>query len=238
MVVLPHRRKLFRSSSGSSTDPYFSNVVLLLHFNGLNNGTTFIDSSSYARTMIPVSNSKISTANSKFGGSSLLVDGSSYIYTVDATELEFESGDFTIECFCNVSSSSARTIMSRWASTGGLSWFISAGASGNGFYLSDNGSFPRFALPLTSWPSIGSWFHIAVTRSGPDLKLWVDGTQQGSTYNISTGALFNGTSILSIGDDNNSNPGFNGYIDEVRITKGVARYNSNFSPPNETFPDS
>jgi hypothetical protein len=81
--------------------------------------------------------------------------------------------------------------------------------------------------------SINTWYFIAVTRSSTSTKLFVNGTQSGSTYTDSTnytsssnplvGALFDGYSL-------------NGYIDDFRITKGYARYTSNFTPPTSAFP--
>ena len=226
----------YRFPSGGVTDPYFANVVLLLHCNGANAGTTFTDSSSYARSMTAVGNAQTSTAVYKYGTASFLGDGNDYVSAADAAELELGSGDFTIECFCNVSSTSAITILSKWDGNGRQSWFLGGGTAGYGFYISLNGTAATLALPLTSWPSTSTWFYIAVTRAGADLKLWINGTQQGSTYNIGTSTLFDSTSILTIGDDANVNPGFIGSIDEIRITKGVARDVSTI--PAAAFPDS
>lgn len=237
MVILPHRRKAFRTEAGSGGDPYFANVVLLLHCDGTNGSTTFIDSSSYARTMTVVGNAQVGTSVVKFGTGALLLDGNDYISTPDGSELELGSGDFTIEAWCYVTDTTARTITSRWQA-GNLSWYLSAGASGHGFYFSPNGSTPTLAIALTSWPSTNTWFHIAVTRSGANLRMFVNGTQHGSTYNISTTAIHNGTSLLTVGDDDNTNAGFIGSIDDVRITVGVARYTANFTPPTAAFPDS
>jgi len=216
-------------------DPYFDDVVLLLHCDGSDGSTTFTDSSSYARTMTANGNAQVGTTVKKFGTGALLLDGNDYLSTPDAAELEFGSGDFTIELFVYVTNTAARTIVSKWTA-GNQSWYFGAGAAGYGFYFSTNGSNATLALPLTSWPSTDTWIYLAVVRSGADLKLFVNGVQQGSTYNIGATALYNGTSLVTIGDDNNTNPGFRGSQDEIRITKGVARDVSVI--PTAAFPDS
>jgi len=190
-----------------------------------------------AHTVTANGNAQIDTADKKFGTGSGLFDGNDYLSIPDDADFDFGSGDFTIECWCYVTNTASRTIISKWTS-GQLSWFLGAGAAGYGFYISSTGANSVLACPLTSWPSTNTWFHIAVCRDGADLRLFVDGTQSGSTYNISTTTLFNGSGIVTIGDDANSNPGFYGQIDDVRITKAVARYTANFTPPTAAFPDS
>ena len=86
--------------------------------------------------------------------------------------------------------------------------------------------------------SAGTWYHVAVTRSGNTFKLFRDGVQNGSTVTnagscpatASTGALFVGAEV------NGGIAYWNGYMDDLRITKGYARYTSNFTPPTSAFP--
>jgi len=218
-------------------DPYWANVELLLHCDGTDGSTTFTDSSDSAHTVTAIGNAQVDTSEKKFGTGSGLFDGNDYLSIPDDAGFDFGSGDFTLECWCYVTNTASRTIMSKWT-TGQLSWFLGAGAAGMGFYISTSGGNVILACPLASWPSTNTWFHIAVCRDGADLRLFVDGTQSGSTYNISTTAIHNGSGIVTIGDDQNVNPGFYGQIDDVRITKGVARYTANFTPPTAAFPDS
>jgi hypothetical protein len=216
-------------------DPYFANVVLLLHFDGSDGSTTFTDSSSTARTITPVGNAQIDTDVFKFGTSSGLFDGNDYVYAADDTDFDFGSDDFTIEAWCYVTNATSRTIVAKWT-LGQQSWYLGAGGAGYGFYISTTGSNAILALPLTSWPSTSTWFYIAVVRDGADLKLYVDGVQQGSTYNISTTALYNGSGPVTVGDDAATNVGFTGNLAEVRITTGVARDVT--TVPTAAFPDS
>jgi hypothetical protein len=85
--------------------------------------------------------------------------------------------------------------------------------------------------------STGQWYHIAVSRSGTSTKMFVNGTQSGSTYTDST-VYTNTANRPIIGADSFSvgtNP-LNGYIDDLRVTKGYAVYTANFTPPTAAFP--
>jgi len=136
-------------------------------------------------------------------------------------------------------------IMGQWSGdTGGttLSWalMLSSGSSG---YLrlitSSNGSSVLFDLSTSSTSftlSTGQWYHIAAVRNGSTFTIYVDGTSRSSTTNSS--ALYNATNNFTIGAESNTQAQYlNGYIDDLRITKGVARYTANFTPPTAAFPN-
>ena len=86
--------------------------------------------------------------------------------------------------------------------------------------------------------SANTWYYVAVTRSGNTFKLFRDGVQNGATVTnagscpatASTGALYVGAEV------GGGFANWNGYIDDLRITKGYARYTSNFTPPTTAFP--
>ena len=107
-------------------------------------------------------------------------------------------------------------------------------------FASDDGTdvAPAFLMTGAFTFVINTWYHVAWTRDGnDDFRMFVDGTQVGSTIN-STITLHNSTSDLQIGrfrSTPNQRP-FYGNIDEFRITKGVARYTSNFTAPTVPFP--
>ncbi|MBK6587935.1 MAG: LamG domain-containing protein [Acidobacteria bacterium] len=84
--------------------------------------------------------------------------------------------------------------------------------------------------------SANTWYHLAATRQGSTYRLFVDGTQVATTTSSITihdnaNSLYIGTST-----DGSTSP-VNGYIDDLRITKGVARYTANFTPPAAAFPE-
>jgi hypothetical protein len=161
-------------------------------------------------------------------GGSGYFDGSGDTLSVpDNTALEFGSGDFTIETFFYTTSTSDQTIVAKWA-TSNLSWYLGFG-TGLGFYI-DVGAGAVLALPLSS-VTANQWNHIAVTRSGADLKLFVNGTQSGSTYNIGASTILDTSASVVIGRDGGLNPFFTGYISNLRVLKGTAQYTANFTPP-------
>jgi len=82
-------------------------------------------------------------------------------------------------------------------------------------------------LAASSWsPNSSQWYHIAVTREGSSLKQFVDGTQLGTTVTDNTNYA-DGLTWIGYGGSGY----FNGYMSDVRITKGLARYTANFTPP-------
>ena len=86
--------------------------------------------------------------------------------------------------------------------------------------------------------ALGVWTHVAVGRSGANLRLFAGGVQQGTTFNISTSTIFPFNAVTLIGQTTNgATYGMNGNIDEFRMTK-AARYTANFTPPTAPFPNS
>lgn len=212
-------------------DPYFANVSLLLHMDGSNGGTTFTDVKGHAFT---ANGSTTSTASPKFGSASLLNASGQWIDTPNSTDFAMGSGDFTVEC-------SVKT------ATSGLYFFGQCDSAGSvtSLYGYVNGSVARVGVYIggTAYFLDGvtsvvdsAWHHIAFTRAGGTVRLFQDGVLQssGSAGGTVTAAPYR-FSIGRIGEYGSSN--FVGNIDEFRLTKGVARYTANFTPPAAAFPD-
>jgi len=227
---------------GTTTgDVYYPQTSLLMHFNGTNGSTTMTDNSKNNLTVTSNNGAAISTAQSKFGGSSVLFDGTNdYVTVTNSTDFDFGSGDFTIEYWeYRTSSGTQRPILSRNAIpyTPYLIGWYDAGVSGNVvMYMSSNGS----SWDIASNVSMGVlttnvWTHYAVTRNGNTFRTFQNGTQI-STF-TSTAAFPAGAASLEIGRYN-ALYYFQDYIDELRITKGIARYTSNFTPSTTQFLDS
>ena len=216
-------------------DEYYDNVSLLLYGNGTNGSTTITDNSPSPKTVTAVGNAQISTAQSKFGGASLALDGSGdYVTTASVAAFGFGTGDFTIEAWVrctNLSGGTGGTMqIIDFRASGIIELRPTLGINSNAFYYYANGG-----IRITSGTiSANTWYHIAISRSGTSTKMFVDGTQAGSTYTDSNNYANSGPTIGEY------LPGlgyaFQGYIDDLRITK-VARYTSNFTPPTASFPD-
>ena len=214
-------------------DLYLSSVSLLLHLNGSNGSTTITDSSTSPKTCTAYGNAAISTTQSKFGGASAAFDGTGdYILASSNAAWAFGTGDFTVECWVyRTSAPSQASIMGVGYTVGGFGLFID-----NSHQI--NVTRPGTAIDHTFNASVptNAWSHIAITRSGTSLRCYVDGVQKGSTATNSTNYAQGGLTI-GIDGDTSTQP-FDGYIDEFRITKGVARYTgSTYTVPTTAFPD-
>jgi hypothetical protein len=118
-------------NADTSSDPYLSNVSLLLKMDGANNSTTFTDSSLTPKAVFANGNAKISTAQSKFGGSSALLDGTGdYLSLAHNSGFSIESSDFTLEAWVYRSTSNVlHNILNKRVSTppqSGWGWRITA----------------------------------------------------------------------------------------------------------------
>ena len=223
-----------------SHDPHADKVVLLLHGNGTNGSTTVTDSGSLARTFTAAANAQVSTTQSKFGGASISFDGSGdYVSTPYDPALAYGSADFTIETFIYKNADTG-TWVSLWSPTNGSYEGVGLwiDATGNfGVYLSTSGSSWTYSNAAVANLANGQWHHLAVVRSGGSVFAFVNGIMKPAiTTALGTTALYNNTTTgRSLGGISAANYTFNGYIDEFRITKGVARYTADFTPPAAEF---
>lgn len=225
-------------SKTGNTDPFFSSVVALLHGEGGDGTTTFTDQKGH--TFTGSGNAQIDTAQFKFGAASMLFDGTGdFISSADHADWELGSGDFTIEFFARFNSTaSTATIIAKIdaAATDFMSFGILRQTTNLHFYASsDNASFDiangvQFATSL----STGTWYHIAINRTSNAWRGYIDGV--GTSVSSSSAAIFNSAFQLRIGGPSDA-ANYNGWIDDLRITKGVGRYPSDFTPPSTTFPD-
>jgi hypothetical protein len=221
----------------AGSDSYWDNVSLLLHMDGSNGSTTFTDSSSNVLTVTANGNTQISTAQSKFGGASGLFDGTGDFLTIaDTAILDFGTQPFTIEAWVYVSSfANYPFLFSKYAS-GLNSWFVQLESSAIyfGFDANVSSNYGTFATTINT----NQWTHIAAARSGAVLGAYVNGV--GSTQTVTNADLDkDNNNQLYIGRYHNSATAydFTGYVDDYRITKGVARYTANFTPPTAAFPN-
>lgn len=229
---------------GGGGDENFASTVLLLGFDGADGATATSDESAVARGAPTFNgNAQLDTAQQKFGTASLLLDGSNdFIEYADSTDWEFGSGAYTVETWVRFPAAAINAaIIGNWGATGGeQAWHLAL--------LFGVLTF-RFRIVSTAdidityaWsPSANTWYHLAVDReaSGGKTRLYLNGTMVGSSTN--TSALYAGSGGIVIGSWRSSSAyDFNGWVDEVRITKGVARYasDSGFSVPTEAFPRS
>jgi hypothetical protein len=216
-------------------DPDYASVSLLLPMDGTNGSTTFVDRSPTPKTVTAVGNAQISTAQSQFGGASGYFDGDGDWLTVPhSSDFDFGSGNFTVELWAYQTAYQGfyNTLIARWGSPNIWILYVSGGAVS--FLPSANGTGnDGFGMGVGGF-TLNTWHHIAVVRSGSQITVYRDGI--GGTPGSFPGSLFTASSALVIGTNLGGPTGRSaqGYIDDVRITKGVARYTANFTPPTRS----
>lgn len=227
---------VYTSAFTPPTAPVTPTPATTLLVNGMNAG---IYDATAINDMETVGNAQVTTAVSKFGGSSVYFDGTGdYLTSNAASDLyAFGTGDFTVEMWFNLSSFANLQVLydSRPTSTDGLYVCIFVPAGGASVNLQVSAATQ---ITGTATLSTGVWYHLALSRSSGSTKMFLNGTQVGSTYADTNAYLNSGTTRPFIGGSSYSAGTLtvNGYIDEVRVTKGVARYTSNFTPPTKAFP--
>jgi len=183
------------------------------------------------KTVLLGGDAKLSTAQKKFGPSSLALDGTGdYITVSSQPDFNFGTGDFTIETFVYPTATGTyRTIFDS----------RSSGIDGNGLIIGITDvnqlyfywNFNYRIGPVGTIP-INTQTHIALSRSGGFTRAFINGTQVGSTYTDSNNYP---ERAVRFGSDPSGNFAFPGYMDEIRITKGLGRYTSNFTAPTVAF---
>jgi hypothetical protein len=179
-------------------------------------------------------NAQIDTTIKKYGTGALEFDASGdYLIIPASPDTIFGTGAFTIECWAYPTSfvTENRRIISKGTTGSSANWlltFLTTGAVS--FAYNNTTDIQSSAL------SLNTWYHIAVVGNGSTITLYIDGVSASSvsySYNYSENSIIQ----VSRGRSTTSTQSFNGYIDDLRITKGVARYTTNFTPPTAAFLD-
>lgn len=220
-------------------DPAFSSVVFLCHFDGTDGDSTatnVVQALGRGNTIGGGATRQIDTAQALFGTASAWINNTTSQWWTSGTHADYAlgSGDFTIEFACRTPSLAADIVFDmRPGGIEGAYPALSINASGNLFYYVSSAT----RITGTSVLTTNTWHRIAVSRVSGTTRMFVDGTQVGSNWTDSTtylqSAIVLGASSFSIGQTP-----WNGWIDEVRITKGVGRYSANYTVATEAFPDS
>jgi hypothetical protein len=223
-----------------------TNTSLLLNFT---NGGIFDNAA--MNDLITVGGAQVSTAQKKFGTGSMYFDGSGDYLQMPATQnVAFSTGDFTIEFWAysgDVSGSTQRSHLQTSTTAGGFSTSYNTGITffqgataalgqlngGLAVALGTGGSYS--VVGGSSVLTANTWQHIALTRSGNSVRLFADGVQVGSTLTYTSS--IDATNMVIGGAYQTTYFLYLGYIDDLRITKGYARYTANFTPPTEAFPN-
>jgi len=229
--------------TNSSGDPYFKNVALLMTMD-----TGFVDLSVNARALQATSGANIRTNFKKYGAASAEFNGSTGVVTTATNNnMALSDAPFTIEAWvymrsdtmsgCIISEQHAGTPISIAFGFHGPNGFEDLGR--RLFFASYNGSWWHIHITAGTDLPLNQWVHVAVVREGNFFYLFYDGVVVG--FGVTGSSINSPTLNFNVGkrwDNAGSNPYFDGYIDDLRLTIGVARYPASFSPPTAAFPTS
>jgi hypothetical protein len=214
-------------------DPSYNSVSLLLR-NGTPGPLVLLDESPTPKTIIAYGTAGISTTTFKYGGSALSLPGnaSSYFTAPSNAFVATNTEAFTIEFWAYVVTLTSGFVISNYTASD-FGFGISVTSGKIGVTLVGDGEQMSGGAPV-----LNSWNHVALsgTPVSPGLMLFLNGSKQGSTYTggVSLGST---TVVVTIGRlGNTATQPFNSLIDDLRITKNIARYNKNFLPSPAQLP--
>ncbi len=185
-----------------------------------------------SKTVVPYGNARLSTSIKKFGASSLYLDGTGDYANVQSNpDFNFGTGDFCLEAWVYPTSTGTyRTLFDlRTASPADGGGIVLGITDANQLYFYHNFNF---RIGPVGTISQNTWTHIALAKVSGNTRAFVNGTQVGATYTDTNNYA---ARPLRIGADPNGSFAFTGYLDEIRVSKGSARYTTNFTPLTSEF---
>lgn len=233
-------------ATGDERDIFFDSISLLAPLDGTDGATTATDLSNTGHTLTFRGAAELDTAQKRFGTAAVLLDGvnGTGVTADDHVDFTLGSGDFTVECWVryNVDPSTQQMYVAKYNNTGGNNreWWLGTNATATELYFaySTDGS-NAIVGPSGAWnPVVDTWYHLAASRHGNAMYVFADGVLL-NTYDATGVTFFDGTAQVGIGcrqQDATYKFVPNGWIDDVRVTKGVARYVGNFVRPTAPHP--
>lgn len=218
------------------TDPNYSQISALLHFDGPNGTQTFTDSGPSVLTFAGNNSSPVlTTTDFKFGTASVTFPGTagSYVSCTNGAPFVFGTSDFTIECWikrvnngCYFFGNTSTSIATVYNGSITISNCITF----------SNGDGTKSLTGSIAIPS-ATWTHVAITRSGDIFRIFINGildvtsTLSGTTFSTSNTFAIGAVGTIATAT-------FSGKIDEFRVTNGFARYTSSFNVATAAFSNS
>ena len=221
-------------AASGPTDPYWASVVLLaFNENGADTTTTFTDQSTTAATLSTVGNAAWTNANPPTGLTTTgAFDGAGDRVTAPANTAYDLPGDFTVEGMLRWN-----TVTTDKAIYGPHTW---GGSTAWGIYLTGSSvihvTLSGSNRSSTFTPIVNTWYHHAVVRSGTTIKHFIDGVQKGT--DVTDAGTASASVTLAFGSAAGGNVETHCQLGSIRITKGVARYTVDFTPPTLPLPTS
>lgn len=231
---------MLMAASQTALDGY---TKLLLHCDGANGGTTFTDSSASAHTMTVLGGAQTSTTQVKFGTASgyFASASSSYIAAAGSSDFVFGNSDFTVDFWLySLQAAFALVIKDGRSDTWGhTTWEFRLNNTANKltFFASSGAAMYEVSLISTTSVNNGNWHHVAAVRSGNTWNLYIDGISEANTTSSITINTYSDELTIGAAKSGASSHDsyFDGYLDELRISNGIARWTSNFTPPTTPY---
>ncbi len=228
-----------------SSDPNFDSFTkLMLDFNGVDGVQSTTDASPSAHDVTFVGDAQLDTAFKKFGTASLLIPGTGGYLTIgDSSDWNLGAGNFTLRTHARFNSVASEMVFFGYFDDQGAAndkgWLLTWRQASNELifrYTTDGTTEKEIKASWT--PLTDTQYHVEVVRSGANLFMFIDGSQIGSTGNVGTDTIFNADELLHIGGRHNGGSVdllLNGWLDNTRIDKGVARNTSDFTAPTAEY---
>jgi len=209
-----------------------SYTKLLLHMDGTNNSTSFVDEC--GRSVSVEGNAKIVTATSKFNGACAYFDGDGdYVYVPNSSDFNPGYSDLTWDFWVKRSAINTTMYgMGQQNDTTDEQYFR--------FNINNTLHFrlttPYYLATSATITDTTTWHHVAIVRHNGIVKIYIDGVADSNTADFTNANGINFISNFSVGRTGNyASDNFNGYLDEVRVSIGIARWTANFTPPTTQY---
>jgi hypothetical protein len=230
-----------QARAANNNDPYFANVVLLVDASSQTDNSTPSGIDVIGKTPTYRNNARCKTDQYKFGTSSMYFDGTNdRISFADSADFNFGTGDFTVECFARPSDTGTRELLSQANSYGGhySVRMTRSGATAYATFLMSDGSSPVNASSATNTFPQDTWSHLAISRVGNNFYRCLNGAA--ATFRTTAYTPIDSTGAFCLGAyfDSDTGSQWAGWIDQVRVTKGVGRYSGAYTVPTAKFPHS
>ena len=205
----------------------------------------FLDNSTNAFTITKNGDTSVQSFNpfQRNSATTMYFDGTGdYLYSPPNTTYAMGSGNFTVEAWVYRTGGGSRTgsVVFNQSGVGGTSnsaYYFGAGSDGMALYLSTSGTSWTNYIETGVATTLSTWSHVVWQRRSNVLEIYLNGVLQTVIAGTSafSGTIFNSTRSVEIGTQDAAGSWFTGYINDLRITKGVARYTSTFTPPTSAF---